>query len=53
MKTQEAEGDSSFSVSLKDFDKAQFYGGEKCLKKDGSVVQSFLLCQDAKRFFIR
>lgn len=40
MKTQEVEADSSFSVSVKDFDKTQFYGGEKCLKKDGSVVQS-------------
>lgn len=33
IKTQEAEADSSFAVSVQDFDKTQFCGGEKCVKK--------------------
>lgn len=51
MKTQEAEADSSFSVSVKDFYKTQFHGGEKCLKKDGSVVQGFFSCAEMEKEF--
>lgn len=51
MKTREVEADSSFSVSVKDFDKTQFYGGEKCLKKDGSVDQSFFAVPGCKKIF--
>lgn len=51
MKTQEVEADSSFSVSVKDFDKTQLYGGEKYLKKDGSVVQSIFAVPGWKKIF--